>query len=47
MFDADESQVEEMYEKLKAYNESEYTKQQNSMFGMDFQTEIGGNGEEV
>ena len=47
MFDADESQVEEMYEKLKAYNESEYTKQQNSMFGMDFQTEIGGNEEEV
>lgn len=44
MFDADESQVEEAYKKLKEYNESEYTKQQNSMFGMDFEnTQIGGN----
>ena len=43
MFDADESQVEEAYEKLKKYNEEEYTKQQNSMFGMDFgETNIGG-----
>ena len=48
MFDADESQVEEAYEKLQKYNEEEYTKQQNSMFGMDFeQTKIGGNGEEI
>lgn len=49
MFDADESQVEEAYEKLKKYNEEEYTKQQNSMFGsMDFeQTRIGANGEEI
>ena len=48
MFDADESQVEEAYEKLQKYNEQEYTKQQNSMFGMDFeQTKIGGNGEEI
>ena len=45
MFDADENQVEEMYEKLKKYNDSEFTKQQNSMFGMDFgQTNIGKNG---
>ena len=44
MYDADESQVEEAYEKLKAYNDSEYTKQQNSMFGMDFgETTIGDN----
>lgn len=40
MIDADESQVEEAYEKLEKYNENEYTKQQNSMFGMDFGTTI-------
>ena len=47
MFDADESQVEEAYEKLKKYNDEEYNKQQNSMFGsMDFgETKI--NEEEV
>ena len=47
MFDADEEQVEEAYEKLKAYNDSEYTKQQNSMFGMDFGTQINGGEEQV
>ena len=44
MFDADESQVEEAYEKLKKYNDEEFNKNQNSMFGMDFnETEIGNN----
>ena len=47
MFDADESQVEEAYNKLKAYNDSEYTKQQNSMFGMDFGTQVNGGEEQV
>lgn len=48
MFDADESQVEEAYEKLKMYNDEEYNKQQNSMFGMDFnETEINNNEQKV
>ena len=48
MFDADESQVEEAYEKLKKYNDEEFNKNQNSMFGMDFnETEIGNNEQEV
>ena len=44
MYDADEKQVEEAYERLKEYNDTEYNKQANSMFGMDFNnTNIGGN----
>ena len=45
MYDADEKQIEEAYERLYQYNEQEFNKQQNSMFGMDFnETNIGGNG---
>ena len=36
MVDADESQVEEAYEKLMKYNEQEEIKKQNSLFDMDF-----------
>ena len=46
MFDADESQVEEAYNKLQEYNDKEYTKQQNSMFGIDFGTQVNG-GEQI
>ena len=42
MVDADESQVEEAYKKLKAYNEEEDLQKQNSLFDMDYGTKIGG-----
>lgn len=35
--DLDESQIDAMYESLMAYNEQEYQKQSNSMFGMDYE----------
>lgn len=44
MVDADETEIEEAYEKVKTYYDEQDKKQQDMSFGMDFDTKIGGQG---